>query len=153
MTVDHVTQPPPLPRSIAPMPDVRHLPRHHPALACSALLAVAALTGCSSPALRMASGTPTLMSPGQQAVLPDDATLTYVTVAADSRCPPKVQCIHAGDADVVFQHRPASGDARRITLNLPEAPDAPVGAFTLRILALEFGGQPKATVQVDRYRP
>lgn len=101
----------------------------------------------------MANGTPTVMAPGQQAVLPDQATLTYVTVAADSRCPPKVQCIRAGDADVVFELRPAGGEARRFTLNLPEAPTAPVGAFTLRILALEFGEHPKATVQIDPAHP
>lgn len=135
------------------MPDVRHLPRRHARLACVAFLVVAALTGCSSAGLRMASGTPIVLSPGQQAVLPDDATLTYVNVAADSRCPPKVQCIRAGDADVVFEHRPAGGDARRLTLNLPEAPSAPLGGFTLRILALEFGERPKATVQVDPAPP
>ena len=128
---------------------IRLLPRH----AIGALLATAALAGCASSSLRMASGTPTVMAPGQQAVLPDQATLTYVTVAADSRCPPKVQCIRAGDADVVFEHRPAGGDARRFTLNLPEAPTAPVGGFTLRILALEFGEHPKATVQIDAVKP
>lgn len=128
---------------------IRLLPRH----AIGALLATAALAGCASSFLRMASGTPTVMAPGQQAVLPDQATLTYVTVAADSRCPPKVQCIRAGDADVVFEHRPAGGDARRFTLNLPEAPMAPVGVFTLRILALEFGEHPKATVQIDPVKP
>jgi hypothetical protein len=135
------------------MPDVRQQPPRHAKLACAAFLAVAALTGCTSTALHMASGTPTVLAPGQKAVLPDAATLTYVTVAADSRCPPKVQCIRAGDADVVFEHRPAGGDAHRLTLNLPEAPSAPVGAFTLRILALEFGEQPKATVQIDPTPP
>lgn len=127
----------------------RRSPRH----AVAALLAAAALAGCASSSLRMASGTPTVMAPGQQAVLPDQATLTYVTVAADSRCPPNVQCIRAGDADVVFEHRPAGGGARRFTLNLPEAPTAPVGAFTLRILALEFGEHPKATLQIDSTQP
>jgi hypothetical protein len=119
----------------------------------SALLAMTALAGCTSAPLRMANGTPTVMAPGQQAVLPDQSTLTYVTVAADSRCPPKVQCIRAGDADVVFEHQPTGRDARRFTLNLPEAPGAPVGAFTLRILALEFGEHPKATVQIDPAQP
>jgi hypothetical protein len=114
---------------------------------------MATLTGCSGTALRLASGTPTVLSPGQQAVLPDNATLAYVAVAADSRCRPDVQCIRAGDADVVFEHRSAGGDARRLTLNLPEAPSAPIGDFTLRILALEFGDQPKATVQVDTAQP
>lgn len=134
------------------MPNAAHLLRQA-VLGGAALLALAAVAGCTSVPLHLARGTPTVMAPGQQAVLPDQATLTYVAVAADSRCPPKVQCIRAGDADVVFEHRPAGGDARRFTLNLPETPTAPVGAFTLRIVALEFGKHPKATVRIDSAQP
>ena len=135
------------------MPNAARMLRRPLLVLGSALLATTALAGCATSPPRMVSGTPTVMAPGQHAVLPDRATLTYVTVGADSRCPPKVQCIRAGDADVVFEHRPAGGDARRFTLNLPEAPTAPVGAFTLRILALEFGEHPKATVQIDAVKP
>lgn len=135
------------------MPIARLLRPRHARFACITLVSMALLNGCSSAPMRIASATPAVLSPGQQAVLPDDATLTYVNVAADSRCPPHVQCIRAGDADVVFEHRPAGGGARRLTLNLPDARTAPLGAFTLRILALEFGEQPKATVRVDPTRP
>lgn len=134
------------------MPNVPRSPRAG-SVACLALFTAAALAGCTSTPLRMTSGTPLALSPGQQAVLRDNATLTYLSVAADSRCPPHVQCIRAGDADVVFEHRPAGGRAQRLTLNLPEAPSAPIGAFTLRILALEFGDQAKATVRVDATSP
>jgi len=119
----------------------------------AALLAMAALTACASTSFRAPTGTPFQLSPGQQSVLRDGATLTYVHVAQDSRCPPKVQCIRAGDADVVFEHRPVGGVPRRLTLNLPEAPDARIGAFTLRILALEFDERPKATLRVDTATP
>ena len=124
-----------------------------PRYGVAALLAATSLAGCASPSLHMASGTPAVLAPGQQTVLPDRSTLTYLKVAADSRCPPKVQCIRAGDADVVFEHRPGGDGTRRFTLNLPEAPAGPVGAFTLRILALEFGERPKATVRIDPAQP
>src|SRR5690242_756576 len=40
------------------------------------------------------------LHPGQRMALPEGANITYVDTANDSRCPPDVQCIHAGDADV-----------------------------------------------------
>lgn len=119
----------------------------------AALLTLTALTACASTSMRAPTAAAFRLSPGQQAVLPDGAFLTYLHVAQDSRCPPKVQCIRAGDADVVFEHRPAGGGPRRLTLNLPEAPDARIGAFTLHLLALEFSEHPNATVRIDAAAP
>lgn len=122
-------------------------------LPLAATLLAMALTACASTSMRARPGASFQLAPGQQVVLPDDATLTYVHVAQDSRCPPNVQCIRAGDADVVFEHRPAGGESRRLTLNLPEAPTARIDGFTLRILALEFGERPKATLRIDATTP
>lgn len=120
------------------------------ALPMLALLALS-LGACatSSPGRVAAIGQAFTLLPGQRITLPDDATLRYLQVTADSRCPPDVQCIRAGDADVAFEFVPASGAPISIILNTPEAPNAPIGDWQLRLLALEFGQAPRATVQVD----
>lgn len=114
-------------------------------------LAVALLSACASAgtARVLTVGQMATLAPGQQVALPDGAYLRYVGVVADSRCPPKVQCIRAGDADVAFEHAAPGATPRRIVLNLPEAPSAPIGRLTLRIVALEFGDAPKATIRID----
>lgn len=106
-------------------------------------------TGASPTRATAPTGQPIQMSPGQQIALPDGATLRYVEVAADSRCPPDVQCIRAGDADVVFEFAEAAQPARRVTVNTDPPATATIGQWQLRLLALEFGESPKATVQID----
>ena len=115
----------------------------------AALVAIG-LAACASAGHRTAiAGQPVMLRPGEQLVLPDGATLRYQRVVADSRCPPDVQCIHAGDADVAFEFLPADGAPLSVTLNTARAPEAPIGGWQLRVLALEFGRQPRATVRLD----
>ena len=123
------------------------------------LVSIAALTlpGCTTGASTAAAlatapvGVPIPMAPGQGIALPDGATLRYLEVAADSRCPPGVQCIHAGDADVVFEFTDArQGPPRRSTVNTARAATAVIGPWQLHLLALAFGESPVATVQIDR---
>ncbi|KGM57151.1 hypothetical protein N799_14270 [Lysobacter arseniciresistens ZS79] len=94
-------------------------------------------------------GQPIVMQTGDRVVLQDRSTLRYVGVTADSRCPPGVQCIRAGDADVAFEHTPEGGSPAAISLNMPETPSTSVGGWQLRLLSLDFGDAPAATVQVD----
>lgn len=94
-------------------------------------------------------GQPIVMQTGDRVVLQDRSTLRYIGVTADSRCPPGVQCIRAGDADVAFEHTPEGGSPAALSLNMPEAPSASVGGWQLRLLSLDFGDAPAATVQVD----
>ncbi|MBS0200543.1 MAG: hypothetical protein JSR70_08840 [Proteobacteria bacterium] len=69
------------------------------------LLPVLASCASASPAARktLAVGAGITLQPGESTALPDGSTLRYVAVAADSRCPEKVQCIWAGDADLLFE--------------------------------------------------
>ena len=119
-------------------------------LACLVSCAAGALPGCASGDVRTATlGQPITLQVGEQVALPGDASLRYVGVTADSRCPPGVQCIRAGDADVVFEFTPSAGSAVPVSVNIPEAPTAPIGKWQLTLLSLEFGEAPQATVQVD----
>ena len=128
------------------------------AVLLAALVSIAAVTlpACSGAgATRTAApiGQPIRMTQGQQVALPDGATLRYVQVAADSRCPPGVQCIRAGDAYVVFEFADAGEAPRRITVNTDPPARAMVGKWQLRLLALAFGKAPGVTVQLDPATP
>lgn len=122
-------------------------------LASMLLLAVAML-GCASggTARSVALGQPFTLQPGERVALPGDASLRYLGIANDSRCPPDVQCIRAGDADVLFEFTPAGGTTEKITLNTERMPSAPVGAWKLQLVTLEQGDAPRATVRVDEAR-
>lgn len=94
-------------------------------------------------------GESTSMHQGETVRLPDGATLRYVSVPQDSRCPPNVQCIRAGDADILFEFAANGGPAAQVTPNLPEAPTQAIGAWRLTVLDLAFTGAPVVQVRVD----
>ena len=113
-----------------------------------ALCVIAALSGCASAGAATA-GQEFTMSVGQQVSLPDAARLHYAGIANDSRCPPDVQCIRAGDADVLFDYAPRGSVPARIILNTERARTSTVGAWQLRLVDLAQGPMPQATVRID----
>ena len=131
----------------------------------AALIAACALSACASgtsapgsggttstqeSSMRtIAAGESVSIQQGETVRLPDGATLRYVTVTQDSRCPPDVQCIRAGDADIEFAFTPPGGTATTVRPNLPEAPTATIGAWRLTVEKLGFGGAPAVTVKID----
>lgn len=86
---------------------------------------------------------------GASATLPDGATLRYRGVANDSRCPPRVQCIRAGDADVLFDVVRGDASPSRIVLNSERARAATLGAWRLQLLDLAPGALPRATLRLE----
>ena len=128
----------------------------------AALIAACALSACASgtssgstgseqeSSMRtIAAGESVSIRQGETVRLPDGATLRYVTVTQDSRCPPDVQCIRAGDADIEFAFTPPGGTATTVRPNLPEAPTATIGAWRLTVEKLGFGDAPAVTVKID----
>jgi hypothetical protein len=97
----------------------------------------------------LATGQSASMAQGETVRLPDGGTLSYQTVAQDSRCPPKAQCIRAGDADIAFVYTTPGGSEVPVQPNLPEAPTKPIGAMTLTVEQLAFGDAPAVTVRID----
>ena len=121
----------------------------------SMLLLTVAMLGCASGGTgrSVPLGQAFTLKPGERVSLPGDASLRYLTIANDSRCPPDVQCIRAGDADVLFEFtQNAGGSAGKITLNTERMPSAPIGAWKLQLVTLEQGDAPRATVRVDEAR-
>ena len=116
--------------------------------ALAALLCLS-LVACASVGRTMSPGQPMLLRPGESVSLPDAAVLRYVGVSADSRCRPDVQCIRAGDADVALEYTTRGAGSQPVTINT-DTPAAEIGEWRLRLLSLEFGPSPRATLQVDR---
>ena len=90
-----------------------------------ATLALAAgLGGCATPynvGIPVADSGTVALLPGESASLPD-GLLRYVRLVGDSRCPPDVQCVWAGDASIELEWRPGTGASRTLTLHLnPQA--------------------------------
>jgi hypothetical protein len=106
------------------------------ALAVLALLSGCATTGAVIP------GSDFTMSAGERVSLPDASTLRYIGIANDSRCPPDVMCIRAGDADVLFDHASNGSAASRITLNTGRQRSATLGRWQLQLVDLAARGAP-----------
>ena len=129
-------------------------PRGFRTLSIMLLLGIA-MSGCATGANESiyTPGEAVTLQPGGQIVLPDDSRLRYVEVGADSRCPPDVQCIRAGDADVLFEFTVASGQARTLTLNTPKRPSTAVDGWRVTLMKLGFGQSPPATLRVEPTTP
>lgn len=123
-------------------------------LAAGILATPALLGGCASAGGGgIAPGQEFSLEVGKRAVLPDASTLHYAGVSNDSRCPPDVTCIRAGDADVVFDHMPKGGKAHRVVLNTERATTAEVADWTLQLRALAPGDKPRVTLRLEARRP
>lgn len=88
------------------------------------------------------------MTPGQRHVLGDAGTLRYVAVTGDSRCPPDVQCVWAGDATVAFEWLPKGGRPEPFALHTGVEPRShAIAGRTLRLVSLERGLEPPAVLE------
>lgn len=115
-------------------------------------LALAALAGCVSKGDAAPLGQPLVLSPGEQVKLPDSTLLRYLGVTTDSRCPPDVQCVRAGDANIAIGLAAHGEPTRSTTINTRD-PEADIGRWHLRLLALGHGTLPQLTLQVDQRQP
>jgi len=119
-------------------------------LAALAMLALL-LAGCATRGAAVAEGARFTLAPGEQVSLPDASTLRYAGLANDSRCPPDVMCIRAGDADALFQHS-ADGSGAPVTLNTERQRSARIGRWRLQLLELAPRGTPPvATLRIDAH--
>lgn len=117
----------------------------------AALLSLTALSACASGH----GGGPSdggelsaTLKPGERIALADRSQLRYLGVRNDSRCPPNVQCIRAGDADVNFEFAPVAGAAQALNFNTERATVLTAGAWTIELTTLAPGEAPAATVKI-----
>ncbi|WP_157575165.1 hypothetical protein [Nocardia yamanashiensis] len=83
----------------------------------------------------------------------DRLTLRLAGVPSDSRCPVDVDCVWAGEATVVVTATVANADTR-LELHSPAnaTPDASVGDYQVRLLALHPEPRSKQPVAQSEYR-
>lgn len=95
---------------------------------------------------------PLTLNLGARAKLPDGSQLAYLELVNDSRCPPDVQCIWAGNAEIRMRWTPTRGSSREFSLNtMPvggKATSATLGEFEVHLHALERGIAPAATLEI-----
>lgn len=127
--------------------------RHSHPLLFAALLPLS-MAACATPAAdgeaRIADGTGFTMQAGGQVRLADDSRLHYQRLVTDSRCPPDVQCVWAGDAIVAFEWSPAGGAAQAFELHTGKEPRShELGKRRLTLDTLERGATPAAGLRID----
>ncbi|MBU8976317.1 MULTISPECIES: hypothetical protein [unclassified Lysobacter] len=110
---------------------------------------IALLVSACASAPKVALPVEARLHPGQRMALPENARITYIGTVNDSRCPPDVTCVHAGDADVRlrFQKPDTVLDVvlKASELGQPRA----IGAWRVTLLALSPGPRPAATLRVN----
>jgi hypothetical protein len=108
-----------------------------------ALGVVATLVGCADEPAGPKPGESFTLSVGQRVTLDTvHASLRFLAVSEDSRCPSQVQCVWAGDGAVVLEIAPAAGDAAEDTLHTnPES--GPRG--------IDLSGYDLTLLQLDPY--
>ena len=90
------------------------------------------------------------MHTGETVTLADHSALRYVRLVNDSRCPPGVQCIWAGDAEVAFEWTPANGAADAFSLHTGKDPRShDLAGRRVSLVSLERGEAPTAQLRVD----
>lgn len=91
------------------------------------------------------------MHPGEQVTLGDHSTLRYVRVTNDSRCPPGVKCIWAGDAEVAFEWTATDSAEQAFSLHTGKDPkQQTVGERRLTLSSLARGDSPEAQLRIER---
>lgn len=112
-------------------------------------------TACATPAAdtetqAVQDGATITLDLGQRVRLADDSRLQYVRMVNDSRCPPGVQCVWAGDAVLAFQWTPASGAAEPFELHTGKEPRShAAGARKVTLTEVTRDAAPQATVRID----
>ena len=83
------------------------------------------------------------------------ASVRFLAVSEDSRCPSQVQCVWAGDGAVVLEIAPAEGDAAEDTLHTnPESGPGGVvlAGYALKLLRLDPYPDTPGEVAPEDYR-
>lgn len=130
-------------------------PERHGFLLASMLPGLLMLVSCASATApengqRVADGASFRMAVGEQVLLADDSRLRYVRVVEDSRCPPDVNCVWAGDAVVAFEWTPPGSPAQAFELHTGLEPRShALGERRLVLESLERGADPAAQLRLE----
>jgi hypothetical protein len=118
--------------------------------------AIVLCTGCASAASSgdakrtIVDGTDFSMRPGEHVTLPDRSELRYVELVTDSRCPPEVRCVWAGDAEVAFSRIVEGAAAQAFSLHTGRgARSQDFDGRRLTLVSLARGPEPQAALRLE----
>ena len=107
-----------------------------------------------SPEREAVAGADFEMGAGEQVWLSHAGLLRYDRLAGDSRCPPDVQCIRAGDAEVRFSWTPGGGQAEGFSLHTGSEPRTQaLAGYVLELKSLGRGEAPRAALKLHAAAP
>lgn len=107
-----------------------------------------------SPEREAVAGADFEMGAGEQVSLGGLGMLRYDRLIGDSRCPPDVQCIWAGDAEVRFDWTPNGGKAEGFSLHTGTEPrERALAGYVLELKSLGRGGDPRAALKLRATAP
>lgn len=125
-------------------------------LGCVACGVVAAVGACDDEPSGPEAGESFVLEVGERATLEAiQASVRFVAVSEDSRCPSQAQCVWAGDGAVVLEIAPADADAAEDTLHTNEesGPRSSVlGRYELTLLQLDPYPEIPGAISPDAYR-
>ena len=110
-------------------------------------------SSASTTAGSVADGSEIRLGLGESTRLADGSRLRYLRLLNDSRCPPDVQCVWAGDAEIALRWQPAGGRAQDLSLhtsNVRGSNNARIGDRRVTLVALDRGIAPAATLRIER---
>lgn len=107
-----------------------------------------------SPEREAVAGADFEMGVGEQVSLGGLGMLRYARLIGDSRCPPDVQCIWAGDAEIGFDWTPNGGKTESFSLHTGSEPrDKALAGHVLELKSLARGGNPRAALKLRAGKP
>lgn len=122
----------------------------------AALSVAGGLAACDDEPTGPKPGESFTLAVGESAALDTiQASLRFLAVSEDSRCPLRAQCVWAGDGAVLLEIAPADGDAAEHTLHTnPESGPGSMllAGFELTLLALEPYPDTPGEIEPDEYR-
>jgi hypothetical protein len=122
-------------------------------LSCAIVLCAGCATAASdsNTGRAIVDGTDFSMQPGERVTLPDRSVLRYVEVNTDSRCPPEVRCVWAGDAEVAFTRVVQGAAAQSFSLHTGRgARSHDFDGRRLTLVSLARGAGPQAELRLER---
>ena len=128
-------------------------------IACGLLAGCTTVPAANQPsASTIADGSDVQLGIGETARLADGSRLSYLRLVNDSRCPPGVQCVWAGDAEIRLRWQPEDGSGSELSLHTSPLrgqgqTEATVGGLHIALQSLERGIAPKASLLVTATNP
>lgn len=115
------------------------------------LLAACATPPASAGEARTIAGDESFtLASGETVSLASRGTLRYVRLVEDSRCPPDVQCVWAGDAEVAFEWTVAGGEPEAFSLHTGMGDRSKdLGGSRLTLVDLARGANPDAQMRIE----